>query len=375
MTSTSRIVNEIVKQAKPERLSRFISSVRVKFIGGNGGDGCISMLHLFANEFAGPCGGNGGKGGHIVLRANHRIKSLGGLAKVYQGNHGERGFGKSKFGKDGEHKFVDVPLGTLVCKTFHKDLAEHEIDPDESEIVAELDQDGSMFIAARGGNGGRGNATYLSNRNRHPLVAERGAKGDRNIYEIRMKLYAHIALIGLPNVGKSTLLRTLTHANVKIGNYAFTTLNPQVGVLQFEDYKQVAISDLPGLIDESHKNRGLGLKFLRHAQRCACLAYLVDMTKNPVEQLRILFNELEQFKRGLSTRPHIVIGNMIDLPGSTDNIQELEEFLTSERPGARLIFVSSERGDNLEELRAEFKKLYDRYEASCRDGFSEGLIW
>lgn len=365
---TANIVNSI-------RLSKFVNAVRARFTGGTGGNGCISMLHEFANEFAGPDGGNGGCGGHVVLRASRQVKSLNSIKSLYRGAHGEPGQGKCQFGKDADHLVVEVPVGTFVIPTWPKDSAPHERDPDKSDIIADLDQDGSMFIAARGGAGGRGNASYLSNLNRHPMIAQAGAKGEDNIYELRMRMYAHVGLIGLPNVGKSSMLRTLTNAKVRVGDYSFTTLHPQVGVLEYSDYTQIAVSDLPGLIEDSHKNRGLGVEFLKSLKLCACLLYIVDLTDDPIRQLEILFNELDSHNKNLRKRPSFVFGNKIDDPLSSENIAPLTEFLAEHMPGAKLIIGSTSRGDNLEDVRLEIRRLYDEYRAQHPDDIDDCLIW
>lgn len=355
--------------------SRFVDALRVQFQGGQGGDGCISMLHVFGNEFCGPDGGNGGCGGHVVLRADRKVKSFGHLSKTYRGLAGVRGMGKNLFGANGAHTFVEVPIGTIVTPVRPKELAEHEFDPEKSDIIAELDQHGSLFIAARGGAGGRGNATYLSNTNRHPRVAEAGAAGELNTYELRMKLYAHIGLIGLPNAGKSTLLKTLTRAHVRIGDYAFTTLHPQVGTIEYDDYTQIAISDLPGLIEDSHKNRGLGIKFLRHVQRCACLLYVIDLTNEPIQQLQTLWNELELYKRGLSSQAHMILANKIDHPEASANVTSFIDFVSKERPETKVLVTSSLRGDNLEDLRLDLRRMYDEYQTKFEDEPDAGLVW
>lgn len=361
---------------RPIRLTRFVNSLQVKFRGGNGADGCISMLSEFANEFAGPDGGNGGNGGHVVLRAHHQVKSLNKLARYYQGAPGVRGMGKNLYGANAPHTFVPVPVGTLVLPAKPKHLAEHEHDPDKSDIIAELDAHGSMFIAARGGAGGRGNASYLSNTNRHPRVAQAGARGEENCYELRMKIYAHIGLIGLPNAGKSTLLRTLTRAQVKIADYSFTTLHPQVGVIEFvNDYTQVAISDLPGLIEDSHKNRGLGVGFLRSLRRCASLLYVIDLSNEPIKQFETLVRELELHKQGTSERPHVVLANKIDHPEAERNSVEFSQYLSNRRPNTRMIVGSALRGDGLEELRSELRRLHDEYQAKHSDMLEHSLTW
>ena len=358
--------------------SIFVEAVRVKFQGGRGGNGCVSMLSLFANEFAGPDGGNGGNGGHIVLQASSQIKSLNHIASLYKGQDGVPGQGKHLFGANAKHTFVKVPVGTIVTPARPMELAEHEFNPNESDIIADLDVDGSMFIAARGGAGGRGNASFLSNTNRHPRVAEMGAEGDGRCYELRMKLYAHVGLIGLPNAGKSTLLKTLTGAKVKVGDYAFTTLHPQVGVIEFDDFTQVAISDLPGLIEDSHRNRGLGLQFLRSLQKCACLLYMIDLSaEDPIEQFETLVKELELFKKGMSWKSHLVMANKIDQPGARENLIKFREHLAKCRPQTELVVGSASRGDGLEELRSRIRSLHEAYQAanSDEDLGDRPLVW
>lgn len=356
-------------------LSRFVTNARVRFQGGKGGDGCISMLSEWCNEFAGPDGGKGGNGGHIVLRANRSVKSLNGVHSSYRGEPGVRGMSKNLYGKNAQHTFVEVPVGTIVTPAKPKEVPDCEHDPEKSDIIAELDQDGSMFIAARGGAGGRGNMAFLSNTNRHPRIAEAGAKGEDNIYDLRMRLYAHVGLIGLPNAGKSTLLKTMTNAQVKIGDYAFTTLYPQVGVLEYSDYTQIAISDLPGLIEESHKNRGLGATFLRDVERCVCLLYVIDLTDNPITQLKTLFNELELHKKGLSCRPHIIMANKFDDPRASKNLASFMKHVKQVRPDTKVLVASSKSGYNLEELRLELRSMYDDYVAKHADDIDDAFVW
>lgn len=363
--------------------SRFVDSVKVRFQGGKGGDGCISMMHLFANEFAGPDGGTGGNGGHVVLRASREVRSLNKIASSYQGDPGKRAHGKHMFGKSAEHTFVDVPVGTTVIQARPKHIGPHEWADErsrESKIVAVLDVEGSMFVAARGGAGGRGNASFLSNTNRHPMVAEAGAVGDSNYYELFMKLYAHLGLIGMPNAGKSSLLHALTGAQVKIGDYAFTTMHPQVGIVDYveDDLAQVALSDLPGLVEESHLNRGLGVTFLRSLHRCASLLYVLDLTNDPVCQWRTLVHELESYRQGThSGRAHIIAANKIDTGrGAARAFDELCLYLARESPQSpRPVPVSAHTGSGLCQLRAEVRRLYDEYCASSADEPETALVW
>ena len=351
---------------KIARLSRFVDSIRVKFKGGRGGDGCIAMHHEFANEFAGPGGGNGGHGGHVVLRAESSVKSLNGVLSSYTAKPGQRGEGNCQHGRQAEHTFVPVPIGTLVLPARPKLLEEHEFNPDESDILAELDEEGSMFIAARGGSGGRGNAEFLSDKNRHPKIAELGAHGDVTSYELRMRFYAHVALLGLPNVGKSTLLRTLTGARVKIGDYSFTTLFPQVGVLEYDDFRQVIISDLPGLVEESHKNRGLGLSFLRSLRRCYCLLYVIDMSQDPIVQFETLTKEIDSHDERMSKKPSLVLANKADRPDVEGNVQIFKDYLRKKRPELRVVVGSGHVGSGLSVLRDEIRRLTDSSEG-CQE--------
>lgn len=367
-----------VPKAPTEMSRAFIDTTWVRFQGGRGGDGCISMLSLFCNEFAGPDGGNGGNGGHVVLRANSAIKSLNAVNRQHRGEPGVRGMSKNLYGANGAHTFVEVPVGTLVLPAIAKELRDHQPaeDLDKSPIIADLDVEGSMFIAARGGAGGRGNAAFLSNTNRHPRVAEAGALGETNTYELRLKMYAHVALVGLPNVGKSSLLKTLTGARVQVGNYAFTTRHPQVGTIELDNFKQLAISDLPGLVEDSHKNRGLGVQFLASLRRCICLLYVIDLSApDVVGQFERLISELELYRAGTSWQPHLVFGNKLDSDQATERAAVLAEHLAKVRPNTRLIVGSSRRGDGLESLRTELKRWHEDYEMRNADELDQPLKW
>lgn len=338
----------------------------MKFTGGNGGDGCISMLHLYRNEFAGPDGGDGGNGGHVLLKANSQVKSLANVQSLYRGEHGVAGAGKDMIGKSGEHVIVEVPIGTLV-KT------------EDGEVIADLDVHGSMFIAARGGAGGKGNHFFLSNENRHPRVCEQGAKGDANVYTLEMRTVAHAGFVGFPNAGKSTLLRAISRAKPKVAAYPFTTLNPHVGIVQFDDYTQLAVADLPGLIPDAHKNRGLGISFLRHVERCVCLMYVLDLAaEEPWKQLDQLKYELEQYCQGLSKRPHAIVGNKIDAPSAADNLARLRQHIATITPDGEhplpVIPISAKFGTNITEFLQHLRGMYDLYNQPDEET-EESFVW
>jgi GTP-binding protein len=258
-------------------------------------------------------------------------------------------------GKSGEHKIIDVPIGTLIRR------------PTDYLILADLDRENSMFIAARGGAGGKGNHFFLSDKNRHPQVAEVGGKGQDNQYILEMKTVADVGLIGLPNVGKSTLLRAVSRARPRVASYPFTTLNPYVGVIEFEDYVQMSIADLPGLIEGAHQNRGLGIDFLKHVERCTCLIFVLDLSiSEPWHQLLILKNELEKFKPGLSRRPHAIIGNKYDDSDAEYNLAKLKEFIEEATPENVLplpvVPISAKYGVNVQDFLNHIRGLYDLYQ-------------
>ena len=324
------------------------------------------MLHLYRNEFAGPDGGDGGNGGHIVLQADKQIKSLANISSIYKGEDGVRGMGKDMIGACGEHIIIPVPMGTLV-KT------------DDGEILADLDVNESMYIAARGGSGGKGNRFFLSNENRHPRVCEMGALGEINVYVLEMKTVAHAGFVGFPNAGKSTLLRAISRARPRVAAYPFTTLNPHIGIIQYDDYEQLAVADLPGLIQGAHQNRGLGISFLKHVERCVCLMYVIDLSsEKPWEQLDQLKYELEQYSQGLSKRPHAIVGNKLDTPEAENNLRLLREHIAASTPDGvvplPVIPISAKFGTNIAEFLQHLRALYDLYNQPDEET-DEKFVW
>ena len=349
-----------------ESKHHFIDFKRVQFKGGDGGDGCISMLHLFANENGGPDGGDGGNGGHIILRADTQTKSLAGVQSICRAESGGRGHGSDITGPSAEHTFIDVPLGTMVKR-------------ENGEILADLDEQGSMYIVARGGAGGKGNHFFLSDSNRHPQVAEKGAAGEEVTVLLEMKSMAHCGLVGFPNAGKSTLLRAISRARPRVAAYPFTTINPHIGIVQFDDYTQLAVADLPGLIKGAHKNYGLGIDFLKHIERCVCLMYVIDLSiEKPWEQLEALKYELEQYKKGLSKRPHAIVANKLDSDQSERNLAELRDYIATTTPEGALtlpvIPLSAKFGINVKEFLDHVRGLYDLYRHEKEEN-SECFQW
>ncbi|KAH7932270.1 hypothetical protein HPB51_029411 [Rhipicephalus microplus] len=265
-------MRDIKPKSRHSRPSYFVDWKRVKVIGGPGGDGCISFMRLFCNPNAGPDGGDGGNGGHWV-------KPIMVHAKI-QADNSQLCICTCQILFN--HK---VPLGTVVCN-------------EEESPLADLNTEGSRYLAARGGAGGRGNHHFLTNANRHPRVCQLGAQGEAIIYHLEIKAMAQAGLVGFPNVGKSTLLRAISRARPKVAAYPFTTLRPHVGVVTYDDYLQLAVADLPGLVEGAHKNRGLGHAFLRHAERCGCLLFVIDLQcPDPASQYSVLLSELELYRQ------------------------------------------------------------------------------
>nr|XP_056700978.1 mitochondrial ribosome-associated GTPase 2 [Euleptes europaea] len=321
----------------------FVDHRKVQMTGGKGGDG-ISCFHSEPRKmYGGPDGGNGGDGGHIILKVDQQVKSLSSVLPIYRGASGEKGGSKNCYGSVGRCTYIKVPMGTVV--------------KEDGEVVANLSQHGEEYVAAYGGAGGKGNRFFLDNFNRAPVTATEGEPGQERVLHLELKTMAHAGMVGFPNAGKSSLLRAISNAKPAVAAYPFTTLNPHVGIVHYENYEQVAVADIPGIIKGAHENRGLGFAFLRHIERCLFLLYVLDLSvSEPWTQLQDLKYELEQYEEGLSNRPHAIIGNKLDLPQSKSNLALLKE-----RVEHRVIPLSALTGENLEELFLHLKELYDDY--------------
>ncbi|XP_034979887.2 mitochondrial ribosome-associated GTPase 2 [Zootoca vivipara] len=327
-----------------KKLTRyFVDHRRIYVVGGKGGDG-ISCFHSEPRKiYGGPDGGDGGDGGHIILKVDKQVRSLASLLSLYRGFNGVNGGSKNCYGAAGKTIYIKVPIGTVV--------------KEDCTIVADLNHHGEEYVAAYGGAGGKGNRFFLANDNRAPTTATEGEPGQEKILHLELKTMAHAGLVGFPNAGKSSLLRAISNAKPAVASYPFTTLNPHVGIVHYENYEQVAVADVPGIIKGAHRNRGLGLAFLRHIERCRFLLFVLDLSvSEPWTQLQDLKYELEQYDEGLSKRPHAIIGNKFDLPQSKSNLSLLKE-----RVEQKVIPLSALTGENLEELFLHLKELYDEY--------------
>ena len=282
----------------------FIDRTIVEVRSGKGGDGMIAFLHEKYMPKGGPSGGNGGRGGSIYFRATSSLNNLFNFrhSKTFIAEDGGKGLTKNKYGRAAEDVIVDVPLGTVIY-----------LESDHS-FIADLSEEGKMVLVAKGGRGGRGNAAFKSDRNRVPKIAENGLPGETKRLILELKLLADVGLVGLPNAGKSTLLSVITRARPEIADYPFTTIEPNLGVVNVKNYDSFVIADLPGLIEGAHEGKGLGLTFLRHIERCRLIVHLVSMdSENPKEDFDVIRNELLSYKLGLEDRKVLVVASKMDL--------------------------------------------------------------
>lgn len=316
--------------------AEFVDEVRIRARAGEGGRGAVSFLREKHRPRGGPDGGDGGHGGSVVLAADDELASLAAYVRRrnQQAAGGERGSGNRRRGADGADLVLPVPVGTVVRDT------------ETSELIADLARPGARYTVARGGRGGRGNATLRSRADRVPNYAEPGEPGEEHDVVLELHLVADVGLIGLPNAGKSTLLGAISRADPKIGDYPFTTLMPGLGVVEREG-ERIVVADLPGLIEGASEGKGLGLRFLRHAERCGILAVVVDLTaSDPAGDVRTVVAELKRYDPGLVPRARVVVGNKIDLDRADARAVRAEV----ERLGARLVEISAAAGTRVDDL-------------------------
>ena len=313
----------------------FVDRARIKVSAGAGGNGCCSFRREKYVPRGGPNGGDGGNGGDIIFVADARLTSMLDLRHHahWQSERGEHGQGSDCHGKTGAHALIPVPLGTLI-RDFETD-----------EILADLITDGQRFMAAKGGRGGRGNARFMSSRNKAPKFAELGDPGEEREYLLELKVIAEVGLVGLPNAGKSTLLAAVSAAHPKIDSYPFTTLSPNLGVARLSDYRTLTIADIPGIIEGAADGKGLGHDFLRHIERTKLLLFLIDLgDEDPASTRDILESELAQYSEAFDGRPRVYVLNKADV---TENRERFES-LRGEFEDAFLI--SGATGEGVPEL-------------------------
>jgi GTPase len=337
----------------------FVDRVKVFAQAGNGGRGCVSFRREKFVPKGGPDGGDGGRGGDVILRADRHVDNLANLfyEPLIKAKNGGHGMGKKMAGRAGANKIVRVPVGTIVWRGEKQERAKSNVEQlaignwQSSIPIVDLTRDGQDFVLCQGGAGGRGNVHFKSSRNRAPREYTEGKEGEQGYFLLELRTIADAGLVGYPNAGKSTLLRKISAARPKVAAYPFTTLHPIVGVIEFPGYRRAIIADIPGLIEGAHRGLGLGHEFLRHITRCRVLVFVIDVAgsegRNPVEDLQNLRREINLYDPTLSSRPWIVVANKMDLPGAKENLKTMQERL----PRIKIVPTSSARGEGIDALK------------------------
>jgi GTP-binding protein len=350
----------------------FVDRIKVFAQAGNGGRGCVSFRREKFVPKGGPDGGDGGRGGDVVLRADRHVDNLSNLfyeplIKAKNGGHGQ---GKKMHGRSAPAKIVKVPVGTIVWETAegkHPTPGEEGIDagaapstiiyqPSTSVPLLDLTRDSQEFVLCHGGAGGKGNVHFKSSRNRAPRQYSEGEEGEQGHFFLELRTIADAALVGYPNAGKSTLLRKISAARPKVAVYPFTTLHPIIGVVEFPGYCRATIADIPGLIEGAHRGLGLGHEFLRHITRCQILLFVVDVAgsegRNPTEDVQNLRREIDLYDPILSKRPWCIIANKMDLPAARENLKALQDRFAT----VNIAPVSAQTGKGMDDLKGKLEK-------------------
>jgi GTP-binding protein len=315
----------------------FVDYVKIHLTSGNGGGGSTHFRREKYIPKGGPDGGDGGRGGHIYLRGNKQLWTLLHLKfhKHVKAGHGAHGAGNLKTGSQGEDKYIDVPLGTLAK------------DGETGEVLFEITEDGETVIIQPGGKGGMGNNNFKSPTNQTPRYAQPGESGLEGWKILEMKLLADVGLVGFPNAGKSTLLSVVSEAKPEIGDYAFTTLRPNLGIVSYRDHRSFVMADIPGIIEGAHTGKGLGLRFLRHIERNSLLLFMIPADSDDIKkEFNILLNELKQFNPELVHKERLLAITKSDMLD-----EELTAALKKDLPKIPYIFISSVAQKGITELK------------------------
>lgn len=328
----------------------FQDEVKIKVIAGKGGDGCTSFRREKFVEMGGPNGGNGGKGASIIFKTDPGLRTLIDLhmMKQIKGDKGTNGKGSNRNGANTEDVYISVPMGTTIY------------DDENNIVLADLTKENEEYVVARGGRGGRGNRAFATHDNPAPRMSELGEPGESLIVRCELKVLADVGLVGMPSVGKSTLISNVSNCNAKIGAYHFTTLSPNLGVVRARNGKTFVMADLPGLIEGAHEGVGLGDKFLRHAMRTKVIAHVLDMGgsegRNPLEDYEIIKNELSLYDETLKNKPSIIIANKMDLENAEDNLSKFKE----KYPDEKIFEISALNKEGLNDLIDYLQELVEK---------------
>lgn len=317
----------------------FVDYAKIYVKGGDGGNGIVAFRREKYVPMGGPSGGDGGRGGNVIFVADEGLKTLMDFRykKHFKAGRGEHGQGKNMHGRSGEDLMVKVPVGTVIR------------DDATGEVIADLTRHGQEAVVARGGRGGRGNARFATSNNRAPTLSENGEPGEEKWIRLELKLLADVGLVGFPNAGKSTLISRISAAKPKIADYPFTTLVPNLGVVETKNRDNFVVADIPGLIENAAEGAGLGHDFLRHIERTKVLLFLLDTAQSEgrdvLKDYEILRRELEKYNPQLLSRPYLIVANKIDISEASENLKRLQKLY-----GDKVYPISAVTGEGLEEL-------------------------
>ncbi|WP_018885401.1 GTPase ObgE [Paenibacillus massiliensis] len=332
----------------------FVDKAKIYVKGGDGGDGLVAFRREKYVPNGGPAGGDGGKGGHVIFRVDEGLRTLMDFRyqRHFKAPKGEKGRNKSQHGANAEHMVVRIPPGTMI------------LDDDSGEMLADMTRHGQEVIVARGGRGGRGNMRFATPANPAPELAENGEDGQERYITLELKVMADVGLVGFPSVGKSTLLSVVSAATPKIGAYHFTTITPNLGVVEAGDGRSFVMADLPGLIEGASEGVGLGHEFLRHIERTRIIIHVVDMAgsegRDPYDDWLKINEELRQYNANLESRPQIVAANKMDMPEAAEHLEEFRRQVAEVRPDLEILPISSLTRQGIQELLYRAAELLDQ---------------
>ena len=321
----------------------FLDEARIEVKAGDGGCGCLAFRREKFVPRGGPSGGDGGRGGNVYLESSLRHNTLIQFRyeRIFKAQRGRHGEGSNRHGKDGEDLVIQVPVGTVIH------------DEETQELIHDFMEANQRILICRGGRGGRGNARFATSTNRAPRRFEYGSPGGQRRLFLELKLLADVGLVGLPNVGKSTLISRISSARPKIGDYPFTTLEPNLGVVELEDYQSFVVADIPGLIKGAHQGHGLGVQFLKHIERTRVLVHLIDLSEShggdPVTDFSVVCEELRQFNPLILSKPTLLVGSKLDALENQERLSLLKRL--AEENKMELHSVSSASGQGIKELK------------------------
>ena len=334
---------------------RFIDEAKILVRSGKGGNGCVSFRREKYIPKGGPDGGDGGKGGDVYLRASSKLLTLYDFRhkRVHEAQNGQPGMGKQRYGRSGDDLIIDVPVGTLVYEI---------LEEGREKLLVDLVQDGQMFLVAKGGRGGKGNVHFKSSTMRTPRFAQPGEEGEEKIIRLELKIIADVGLVGLPNAGKSTFISRISAARPKIASYPFTTLTPNLGVVEDDFGRRMVVADIPGLIEGAHKGHGLGDRFLKHVERTRFLVHILSVEDvcpdNIFSGFELINNELGKSSPVLAQKEQILVLNKIDLLKDED-LSKIQESLSTYKQ--KVFLISALTGKGVEQLlKAMWQKFYSQ---------------